>query len=314
MTTIQSKPDEKSTFLSLLKRLITKGLLPFVITTSLAFFLTARTWGLNLELIVTVTAISILVLAMVLERWMPFRQHWNDNHNDTRIDVTSTSVLLAVIDPLLKYTAPVAVVVLYTVFDLSPFYPTMVGDSPFWLQLLLITLLIELARYWVHRLHHTVSGLWWLHAMHHSSQRLYALNNFRFHPLNYLLMFMLSIFPLMLLGVPADLLLGYLALSLPIIMLQHANIDLQSGALNYLFSSNELHRWHHSASAAEANYNYGHALIIWDQLFGTFKYQSDTNNMPQTVGLFKSSSQTYPTQSSYLVQLRSMFCWKCCRV
>jgi sterol desaturase/sphingolipid hydroxylase (fatty acid hydroxylase superfamily) len=249
---------------------------------------------------------------MLLERRLPFCPYWNHSHNDTRIDITSTTVLFVLMDPLLKYIAPVATVALYAVFDLSSFYNSLSGDFPFCLQLLLVTLLIELARYWLHRLHHKVDWLWWLHAMHHSSQRLYALNNFRFHPLNYLLMFMLSVFPLMLLGVPADLLLGYLALSLPVIMLQHANIDLQSGIFNYMFSSNELHRWHHSASAAEANYNYGHALIIWDQLFGTFKYHPDTNKMPQTIGLFKNSSQTYPAQSSYLVQLRSMFCWKCC--
>ena len=314
MSTIQGKTITKSESKGLLKTLVARGLLTFAIITCLLAFFTARAWGLNLELVVTGAASSILVLAMLLERWLPFRDQWNHKHNDIRTDVTSTTVLFALIDPLLKYISPVATVALYTVLDLAPTYSSLFGDTAFWLQLLLITLFIELARYWLHRLHHTLGWLWWLHAMHHSSTRLYALNNFRFHPLNYMLMFMFSTFPLMLLGVPGDLLLAYLALSLPIIMLQHANIDLKNGLLNYLFSTNELHRWHHSARAAQANCNYGHALIIWDQLFGTFKYYSETNNMPDEVGLFKSSSQTYPAQASYLTQLRSMFCWKCCRV
>ena len=309
----QSKTDADNVLQRALKAVLTRGLLPLAIVVSLGAFFTGRALGLNLELLVTAAAIGVLVLAMVLERWLPLQSQWNLEQGDARVDLSSTLVLLGLVDPLLKYVAPLLAVALYGVFDLSASYHNLLGNTPFVFQLLLVTLLIELARYWLHRLHHTVGGLWWLHAMHHSSLRLYALNNFRFHPLNYLLMFMLSTFPLMLLGVPAELLLGYLALTLPVIMLQHANLDLQNGALNYLFSTNELHRWHHSANAAEANCNYGHALIIWDQLFDTFKYQPHTKNLPASIGLFNSSRQRYPATASYLAQLRAMFCWQCCR-
>lgn len=152
---------------------------------------------------------------------------------------------------------------------------------------------------------------WLLHALHHGSERLYALNNFRFHPLNYVLNFALGVFPLMLLGVPSKVLLGYLALSQPVLMLQHANLDLRSGWLNYVFSTNELHRWHHSAARDEANSNYGNALILWDLVFGTFRYRP-AENAPRRIGLFATSGD-YPARASYLAQLRSAFGPQCCR-
>jgi ornithine lipid hydroxylase len=147
--------------------------------------------------------------------------------------------------------------------------------------------------------------------MHHSSERLYTMNNFRYHPLNYTINFALSVFPLMLIGVPSEVLFGYMALTQPILMLQHANIDLRSGWLNYVVSTNELHRWHHSTQASEANCNYGNAFIVWDIAFRTFKYQKQSNQ-PASVGLFFQSAG-YPGRSGYFAQIRSMVSLQCCK-
>lgn len=301
-----------STVKALLKTTLARFLLTLAVAINLGAFLLARALGINLELVVAAFAIATLIVAMLLERVIPYAPHWNQSHQDIGIDIPSTAVLLGLVDPLLKYLAPIAAVALYGLLDISDLYSQIVGQMSFLWQLVIVSVLLELARYWMHRLHHSVRWLWWLHAMHHSSERLHALNNFRFHPLNYALMFVASIFPFVLIGTPAEVLFGYLALSLPVIMLQHANIDLRSGLFNYVFSTNELHRWHHSSSAAQANSNYGHALILWDQLFGTFKYQRSGNNMPTAIGLFRNSRQHYPMRASYLSQLLSMFSKKCC--
>ena len=146
--------------------------------------------------------------------------------------------------------------------------------------------------------------------MHHSSERLYAINNFRFHPLNYVINFLAGAVPAVALGVSPEAMLGYLAITQPILMLQHANIDLKSGWLNYLVSTNELHRWHHSSDSAEANSNYGNAIVLWDQLFGTFRYVK-SGNTPDQIGLFDASA-AYPSRSSYFSQMKSMFTAGCC--
>ncbi len=93
-------------------------------------------------------------------------------------------------------------------------------------------------------------------------------------------------------------------------MCQHANLDARHGPLNYLLSTNELHRWHHSTVSHEANRNYGNALILWDLVFGTFKYHKG-ENAPQQVGLFSGSAH-YPATASYWRQLLSMFSSVCC--
>ena len=111
--------------------------------------------------------------------------------------------------------------------------------------------------------------------MHHSTTQLYTLNNFRFHPLNHIINHVAMIVPLAVAGISADAMLIYAALSLPILLLQHSNIDFDFGFLNQVLNTNDLHRWHHSAQPYEGTMNLGRALIIWDRLFGTYR-QSET--------------------------------------
>jgi sterol desaturase/sphingolipid hydroxylase (fatty acid hydroxylase superfamily) len=51
---------------------------------------------------------------------------------------------------------------------------------------------------------------------------------------------------------------------------QHSNIYLRFGLLSGIFSTAEMHRWHHSQIPAESNSNYANVFIIWDRLFGTY--------------------------------------------
>ena len=294
-----------------MKTIVSRLLLPVTVVGSLAAFLLARAANANLELFVLSVTVATLLVSVMLERVMPFRKQWNKSQGDFKTDIASAGVLIGVVDPLLKYFAPLVVVSLYAVFALGSGESIFPSDAPFAVQLVLATLLIEFGRYWAHRLHHTNRYLWWLHAMHHSSERLYAVNNFRFHPLNYLINFSVSVLPLMLMGVPSDVLFGYMAISQPVLMLQHANIDLRSGWLNYVFSTNELHRWHHSVNTVEANNNYGSGFILWDIVFRTFKYQASENS-PKHIGLF-SQSGAYPAKRSYVAQLLSVFSPQCCK-
>ncbi len=294
-----------------MKKMISYWMLALTVASSLTAFFVARAFSVNLELVVFAVTAVTLIVAIVIERWMPFDPHWNSGNGDFKTDATSTVVLLGVVDPLLKAFAPLLVVLAYSNIATRETFTLFPVDALFLAQLLVATLLIEFGRYWAHRWHHTNRILWWLHAMHHSSERLYAVNNFRFHPLNYGVNFALSTFPLMLIGVPADVLFGYMALTQPVLMLQHANIDLRSGWLNYVFSTNELHRWHHSSDTTEANSNYGSALVVWDQVFGTFRLPRAIQS-PKRIGLFEQSA-SYPARASYLQQLLSAFGPPCCR-
>ena len=105
--------------------------------------------------------------------------------------------------------------------------------------------------------------------MHHSAPRLYWLNSARVHVLDALVTLAISMLVLVALGAPQAtqaLFLGYTGVHAT---LQHSNVDIRIGWLNWLCAQAELHRWHHSPSAEESNHNYGATLIIWDALFGT---------------------------------------------
>ncbi|MCE3261802.1 MAG: hypothetical protein K0R43_881 [Pseudoduganella sp.] len=294
----------------MVKTLISRGFLPAALALSVGAFLTARQMGWNLELAVIVPSLLIVVAAAFAERQHAYRRDWNRDHGDLRTDITSAALLFAVFDPLLKWALPVLVVALagpYLVNNGAAIFPT---EWPFLAQVLLATLLAELTSYWSHRLHHRLPALWWLHALHHGSERLYWLNNFRIHPVNYAINYVLGFAPLLLIGTPTDVVLGYLALTYPVLMLQHANLPLRSGWLNYVFSTNEVHRWHHADNARDGDWNFGRALIVWDMLFGTFRYSAQGND-PVAVGLYQPTR--YPARSSFARQIWSMFMPGCCR-
>ncbi|WP_148040889.1 sterol desaturase family protein [Montanilutibacter psychrotolerans] len=295
-----------------MKWLISRTLLGAVVVGNVALFLLARQSGWNLELVVLLGTLGTLVLACGLEHVLPHDGRWGGLRKDTATDLASAAIIVAIVDPALKYGGPLVAVWGWQLFGWSTPLGDWLTTQPYVPQLLAVIVLSELGRYWAHRWHHTHGWLWKLHALHHSSERLYALNNFRFHPLNYLNNFLLGVFPLLLLGVPSDVLLGYLAVSQPVLMLQHANLDLRSGWLNYLFSTNEVHRWHHSTVPAEANRNYGYALVLWDHVFGTFHY-APSRNAPRRIGLFAQSAG-FPAHAGYLAQLADAFRPGCCEL
>ncbi|MDT0136952.1 sterol desaturase family protein [Acidovorax sp. PRC11] len=288
---------------------LSRNLVALVAAASVSTFAAVHQAGGPLEIVVLALSATTLLLASVLERFFPYRAVWNRSSGDTATDWASAATMVGVVEPLLKLLGTLSMVAVYGHSRAQG--SEWLQSLPFVLQVVMVALLIELGKYWSHRLHHVFRPLWWLHAMHHSSERLYALNNLRFHPLNHVINFAVSMLPAMLLGFSSEAILAYLALSQPVLMLQHANLDLRSGWANYVFSTNELHRWHHSTECAEADANFGSAFILWDQVFGTFRYQPGKND-PAQVGLFSSTTE-YPARAGYWTQLKSMFLPECCR-
>lgn len=262
----------------------------------------------SLSAVVMGWSLIILALGIWLERVIPFEPAWNRSQGDSATDAASALVLVGLVDPLAKAVLPIAALALWSRSE------PVSGAASAWplpVQMAAALAWMEFSKYWAHRLHHEVKPLWHLHALHHSSERLYWLNNFRFHPLNHLINATLSLLPLLLLGVPETALLGAMALTQPVLMLQHLNARLDSGCLNRIFSTNELHRWHHSSRPEEANANYGSALVLWDQLFGTYR-RSGKDTAPARLGLF-GDGHGYPAKASYWHQLCTGCAPACCR-
>ena len=110
--------------------------------------------------------------------------------------------------------------------------------------------------------------MWRFHAIHHSAPRVYWLSQVRNPPVDALISG-LAILPLVLLGAPETTLGVFVVATSIHTWLQHANIDLRFGAFNWILSSPEVHRWHHSRSLDDSNANYGGVILGWDVLFRT---------------------------------------------
>ena len=203
------------------------------------------------------------------EVFTPEHRHWRPEKDDLKEDVIFM-ILVQVILPLVLGLAVVAW--LYPLISglfpgLASYWPQ---HWPILLQAGLLLVSAELINYWVHRFAHTIPLLWRFHAVHHSPHKLYWLNVGRFHPLEKLWQYALISMPFMLLGVAQEVIGLYFVFYAINGFFQHSNIKLKYGWLNFLVSSAELHRWHHSPDAKESNHNYGNNLIIWDLVFGSW--------------------------------------------
>lgn len=282
--------------------------LPSVFTLNLLAFAWAVHTGVSLELIVLIGSVLSLASAWGLQRWIPLQAAWNTSHADTRTDACSLIVLLGAVDPLLKALgAAFAVWLAAKAPAMSALFP---AYWPFAAQVLLALLLMELGKYAAHRMHHALPSLWWLHAMHHSPQRFTALNNFRFHPVNYAINFTIGVLPMLLIGIPADVMWAYLAITQPVLMMQHANLDLRNPWLDKIFVTPRSHLWHHDADEQAGQLNFGSSILLWDHVFGSYRKLQTGQMQPARIGLY--SGSMYPAQESYLAQLLSMLKPPCC--
>ena len=253
----------------------------FAYPASFLFAITAFLWASTngyprwVSAYLPVIVCAALVLP-VLERITPYRLDWRPDTGEWFTDALYTIVIQVAMPPLL------ALLVVLGLSDLTRPYL----HSSLWphhwsvlAQGILMVLLVDLMRYWVHRFAHTNPTLWRLHAVHHSPDKLYWLNTARFHPLEKALHFCFDSMPFILLGVNEYVLAFYFVCYSVNGFYQHSNVHLRPGLLNYIFSTAELHRWHHSKMLQEANHNYSNTTIIWDMVFGTYyrprKHQMD---------------------------------------
>lgn len=203
----------------------------------------------------------------VLERITPYRRDWRPDWKEWNTDALYTIVIQIAMPPLLALLVVLGLSDLTRPYLHSSLWP---HEWPILAQGVLMVLLVDLMRYWVHRFAHTNPTLWRLHAVHHSPDKLYWLNTARFHPLEKVLQFTFDSMPFILLGVNEYVLAFYFVCYAVNGFYQHSNVHLRLGPLNYFFSTAELHRWHHSKILQEANHNYSNTTIVWDIVFGTY--------------------------------------------
>ena len=146
------------------------------------------------------------------------------------------------------------------------------------LQGLLSFVLLDFARYWLHRAAHRVPLLWRFHRVHHSAESLDSTVGLRMHAVDFL---QLSALPILLFGVLFDTR-GWHPAVIPAVMgvgvvfdaFQHANLRWDPAhplarLWGRAFNNPHFHSWHHTRDGATVDGNYGNTLVLWDRLFGS---------------------------------------------
>lgn len=240
-------------------------------------------WGLTPDWVALAVILLLSLLVAGLERLFPHRREWNLAQGDVATDLGL--LVTAKIPDALSRGAGHALGAALAIWASDA-----VGASrwpstwPAPVQLLVVLLAADLAKYWVHRLSHEKAWLWPFHAVHHAPERIYVLNGLRVHPVNLLWYFAFDVTLPLALGVEPEVMAMAGVLRGAVSVLQHANLALRLGPLNWIFSTPELHRWHHSRDLREGNTNYGSTFIFWDLLFGTYYLPADRRD-PQQLGV-----------------------------
>jgi sterol desaturase/sphingolipid hydroxylase (fatty acid hydroxylase superfamily) len=227
--------------------------------------------NLGASLVVS-TYLPVLLAAGVvtlLERRYPFRVDWRPPASEVGTDLAFMTVVQLAFPPLMGFLFTYALIRPARALDL-PIARIWPHSWPYALQALLMVLVVDFLRYWLHRASHQNDTLWRLHSVHHSVEQLYWLNTARFHLIEKAMQMTLDSLPFLLMQVDATVLSLYYLAYATNGFFQHCNVDLRYGFLNYFVGSADTHRWHHSREPRESNANYGSTVIVWDLLFGTW--------------------------------------------
>ncbi|RVU83710.1 sterol desaturase family protein [Leucothrix sargassi] len=235
-------------------------------------------------------SIRLLVFALVLiimasaealwprrERVMARSQRW---FNNLSLSVLNT-VVIKVLGPIAAMT--VATYALENNYGLLHQIPL-----PFWLQVLIGFMLLDMLIYVQHVLSHKVPVLWRFHKVHHADRDIDVTTGIRFHPIEALFSMVYKCAFILILGpLPLAVFLFEVVLN-GSAMFNHANVRLPKKVdrvLRWVIVTPDSHRVHHSTIPSETDSNYGFFLSIWDRFFKTYTPQPKLGHTDMVIGL-----------------------------
>lgn len=213
------------------------------------------------------------------------------------------SVILGVVAPRLLGSAAVAAALFTLLHEAFGGRPSLMPGLPGWTIATAFTVWLfvvdDFARYWVHRLLHTVPALWAFHKVHHSATTLNPLTVVRTHPVEGMIFairsalvvgFCIAVFVfafgdrvslVMVLGANVFKFLFNILGS----NLRHSEIPLGYWRwLEKLLISPAQHQVHHSDSPEHHDRNFGVVFAVWDAMFGTLCHSERGQSLTYGLG------------------------------
>ncbi len=231
--------------------------------------------------------IAISVAVYVLELLFPWRKNQPRVRKDFWLDAFYMFFNFFLFS-LIGYAALSDVVVnafndsLRWAFGVENLVAIRVAGFPYWVQLLILFVVRDFVQWNIHVLLHRSPVLWKFHQVHHSVEQMGFAAHLRYHFMETILYRSIEYLPLAMIGFGIqDFILVHL-FTLTIGHLNHANIYLPLGPLQYLLNSPQMHIWHHSKELPKGSYgvNYGITLSVWDYLFGSVWMPRNGRDIP----------------------------------
>lgn len=245
----------------------------------------------SLEQSVPVIIVVFLAVFMTLERWIPYAevsgyrktQRWH-NLGNLAVSFGFNALLSGVI----AYSITTATNNKFGLMHLLHLPPLV--------MLINGIFLCDLNGYVAHRLYHKVPVFWRFHKVHHSDVELDASSTLRLHPFEFIFQAITQATILPLLGVSNASFVIYVAISMPLFMINHSNIKYPAWYEKYvclLFVTPNWHRVHHSSFQPETDSNFADVFTLWDRIFSTRKEQKPEEIIYGLETLRDHQSQTF---------------------
>lgn len=208
----------------------------------------------------------------------------------TNLGLTTSNILvLKLLGPITAVAAAdIALDNSWGLLSLSPV------PLPYFVELILGVVLLDLAIYFQHVCSHKIPLLWRFHKVHHADRDIDVTTGIRFHPIEALLSMIYKCGVILLLGpVTLSVVLFEIILNASA-MFNHANVRLPKNVdktLRAVIVTPDSHRVHHSEIQAETDSNYGFFLSVWDRIFKTYTAQPSQGHDGMVIGLTEYQTQ-----------------------
>ena len=123
----------------------------------------------------TIFLFGIFVLQYLLEHVFPQAKKNNNLKNE------GFNLLIAVVNAALLFIPSIWMVQWLSIIDKNDLGLLQQFTIPFWAQLFITIIVMDLAMYWWHRFNHTQRFLWRFHSFHHKDEMMNTTTALRFH-------------------------------------------------------------------------------------------------------------------------------------
>ena len=250
---------------------------------------------MNVDLIIRISAFVGIFAVMAVWEMMAPRRQWNTAKAKRWVVNLAIVGFNSLLTRVLFASGALGAAILARQGEVGLFNQL---NWPWWAELIIAVVVLDLVVYFQHVLMHAVPILWRLHMVHHSDLDVDVTTGVRFHPIEIALSMFIKIGAVILIGVSPTAVLMFEVMLNATSMFNHSNVRIPvqvDRMLRWIVVTPDMHRIHHSVIPRETNRNFGFNLSWWDRVLGTYLSDPSKGHEYMTIGL-----EQYRTQLTWL--------------